>query len=88
MIVIHTTISMTKNTRIVGPKGQVVIPKDIRDQAGLVEGAEVIVMLRGDEVIVKRPSPPTKSYVEYFTATYTEKVKGKVDCKRSSGRGP
>jgi len=82
MIVIRATVSMTKNTRIIGPKGQVVIPKDIRDQAGLVEGAEVVVELRGDEVVVKRPSPPTKSYVEYFTATYAEKVKGRVDIKK------
>jgi AbrB family looped-hinge helix DNA binding protein len=73
---------MTKNTRIIGPKGQVVIPKDIRDEAGLVEGSEVVIELRGDEVVLKRPYPPTKSYVEYFTATYAEKVKGKVDVKK------
>lgn len=66
-------------TRVVGPKGQVVIPKEIRDQAGLSEGAEVVVELRGNEVVLRRPSPPTKSYVEYFTATYGEKVKGRVD---------
>jgi AbrB family looped-hinge helix DNA binding protein len=70
---------MAKMTRIVGPKGQVVIPKEIRDQAGLSEGAEVVVELRGNEVVLRRPSPPTKSYVEYFTATYGQKVKGRVD---------
>ena len=61
------------------------IPKEIRDQAGLVEGAEVTVELRGDEVVVRRPSPPTKSYVEYFAATYAEKVKGRVDIKKIIG---
>lgn len=70
---------MTKMTRVVGPKGQVVIPKEIRDQAGFSEGTEVVVELRGSEVVLRRPSPPTKSYVEYFTATYAEKVKGRVD---------
>ena len=76
---------MTRNTRVIGPKGQVVIPKEIRDQAGLVEGAEVIVELRGNEVVLRRPSPPTKSYVEYFTATYGDKVKGRVDVKKIIG---
>jgi AbrB family looped-hinge helix DNA binding protein len=75
-------MSMTRNTRIIGPKGQVVIPKEIRDQAGFTEGAEVTIELRGEEVVLKRPSPPTKSYLEYFTATYAEKVKGKVDVKK------
>lgn len=69
-------------TRVVGPKGQVVIPKEIRDQAGFSEGAEVVVELRGNEVVLRRPSPPTKSYVEYFTVTYAEKVKGRVDLKK------
>jgi AbrB family looped-hinge helix DNA binding protein len=76
---------MTRNTRVIGPKGQVVIPKDIRDKAGLLVGVEVAVELRGDEVVLKRSFPPTKSYVEYFTATYSEKVKGRVDIKRIIG---
>ncbi len=73
---------MTKNTRRIGPKGQVVIPKAIRDQAGLVEGAEVVVSLRDDEVVMRRPSPPTKSYLEYFTSTYSEKIRGRADIKK------
>ncbi|MHA1209221.1 MAG: AbrB/MazE/SpoVT family DNA-binding domain-containing protein [Candidatus Freyarchaeota archaeon] len=43
--------------RIVGPKGQVVIPKDVRDALGLREGSEVVVELRGDEVVIKRAKP-------------------------------
>jgi len=81
-MVILLTMSMTKNTRIIGPKGQIVIPKEIRDQAGLSVGAEVTVELRGEEVVLRRPSPPTKSYLEYFTSTYAEKVKGKVDVEK------
>lgn len=73
---------MTKNTRIIGPKGQVVIPKEIRDQAGLAVGVEVTVELRCEEVVLRRPSPPTKSYLEYFSSTYADKVKGKVDIER------
>jgi AbrB family looped-hinge helix DNA binding protein len=75
-------MSMTRNTRTIGPKGQVVIPKEIRDQVGLTEGAEVTVELRGEEVVLRRPSPPTKSYLEYFTSTYAQKVKGKVDIEK------
>jgi AbrB family looped-hinge helix DNA binding protein len=73
---------MTRNTRIIGPKGQIVIPKEIRDQAGLAVGAEVTVELRGEEVVVRRPAPLTKSYLEYFSSTIAEKVKGKVDIER------
>jgi bifunctional DNA-binding transcriptional regulator/antitoxin component of YhaV-PrlF toxin-antitoxin module len=49
---------------MIGPKRQMVIPMQFRGQTGLVEGAEVTVELRGDEVVPKRPSPPTKSHVE------------------------
>jgi AbrB family looped-hinge helix DNA binding protein len=73
---------MTKNTRIIGPKGQVVIPKEIRDEAGLTEGVEVTIELRNGEVVLRRPAPSTKSYLEYFTSTYGEKVKGKVDIEK------
>ncbi|MEM2135255.1 MAG: AbrB/MazE/SpoVT family DNA-binding domain-containing protein [Candidatus Jordarchaeaceae archaeon] len=31
--------------RVIGPKGQVVIPKEIRDVLGLREGSEVLVEL-------------------------------------------
>jgi len=72
---------MRKATRVVGPKGQVVIPKEIRDQVGLLEGTDVLVEVRNDEVVVRRAGPPTKSYVEYFTSTHAPKVKGRVNVK-------
>jgi AbrB family looped-hinge helix DNA binding protein len=37
-------------TRRIGAKGQVVIPKDIRDRAGLQPGAEVDVELLDGEI--------------------------------------
>jgi AbrB family looped-hinge helix DNA binding protein len=74
-------MDMTKMTRVVGPKGQVVIPKQVRDQVGLVEGSEVVVEVRGDEVILRRPSPRTTSYVDYFIETEASKVRGKVDIR-------
>ena len=76
---------MTKTTRTVGPKGQIVIPKEIRDQAGIIEGSEVIVEFRDGEVVLRRPSPPARTYVDYFTATYEEKMKTRVDIKKIIG---
>ena len=41
----------------VGPKGQIVIPKDIRDKIGIKEYSEVIVDTVGDTVIIKKLKP-------------------------------
>jgi AbrB family looped-hinge helix DNA binding protein len=38
----------------VGPKGQVVVPRHIRDLLGIVPGDEVDVDLVGDEVRIRR----------------------------------
>jgi len=74
-----------KSTRTVGPKGQVVIPKDVRDETGLVEGSEVSVEAKNGDVVIRRVAPPTGSYVDYFTATYARKVEQPVDVKRIIG---
>jgi AbrB family looped-hinge helix DNA binding protein len=39
-------------TTRVGPKGQVVIPKRIRDRVSLQPGDEVDIELRGDDIVV------------------------------------
>lgn len=39
----------------IGPKGQVVIPKAIRDELGLEPGDEVTVSVDGRRVVVERP---------------------------------
>jgi AbrB family looped-hinge helix DNA binding protein len=73
---------MKKSTRTVGPKGQVVIPKEVRDETGLVEGSEVSVEARDGAVLIRRVAPLTGSYVDYFTTTYARKVGKQVDLKR------
>jgi AbrB family looped-hinge helix DNA binding protein len=40
-------------THRVGAKGQVVIPKDLRDRAGLQPGSEVDFALEGGRVVVE-----------------------------------
>ncbi len=40
-------------TRRVGPKGQVVIPKELRDELGIEPGDEVNFWLHGDHVAVR-----------------------------------
>ena len=44
---------MEKKTTV-GPKGQVVIPKKIRDKIGIKEYSEVIVNIIDDSVIIKK----------------------------------
>ena len=73
---------MKKSTRTVGPKGQVVIPKEVRDETGLVEGSEVSVEAKDGEVVIRRVAPLTGSYVDYYAATYAQKVGQRVDIKR------
>ena len=64
----------------VGQKGQVVIPKQLRDAMGLKPGVEVILELRGDEIIISKPKIEG-SYTEYYTTTQTPKLKKIVNIK-------
>jgi AbrB family looped-hinge helix DNA binding protein len=75
-------IGMTYNRSKVGPKGQVVIPKEIRDKAGIRPGSQVLVEMSGDDVLIKRSPMPTESYVDYYVTTYSKKLKRKIDVKK------
>ncbi|MHB1507052.1 MAG: AbrB/MazE/SpoVT family DNA-binding domain-containing protein [Cuniculiplasma sp.] len=72
---------MEKKTTV-GPKGQVVIPKEIRDQIGIKEYSEVIVDILDDSVVIRKLNPESVSYVDYYTATYSKKLKEKVNIKK------
>ena len=65
----------------VGQKGQVVIPKQIRDAIGLKPGVEVILELRGDEIVISKPKIQG-SYTEYYTTTHSPKLKKIVNIKK------
>jgi AbrB family looped-hinge helix DNA binding protein len=68
------------STRI-GPKGEVVIPKTIRDALGLRPGVDVIIEVRGDEVVITKPKIKG-SYTEYYVSTRSPKLRESVDVKR------
>ncbi len=58
-------------TQRVGPKGQVVIPKDLRDELGIEPGDEVSFWLDGDHVGLRaaRHRPPLRGRFEGSTLT-------------------
>jgi AbrB family looped-hinge helix DNA binding protein len=64
----------------IGQKGQVVIPKQLRDAMGLKPGVEVILELRGDEIVISKPKIEG-SYTEYYTTTHAPKLKKLVNIK-------
>jgi len=68
---------LTKN---VGAKGQVVIPKSMREALGLKPGVEVTLELRDQEIVIKKPIV-NGSYTEYFMTTSSPKLKKRIDIK-------
>ena len=51
----------------VSSKGQIVIPKDVREALGLEAGSRLVLERVGDRLILERPSPPREriSYEEF-----------------------
>ena len=68
-------------TKNVGPKGQVLIPKRIRDAVGLKPGVDVNIEVRGEEIVISKPRVED-SYTEYYTSTNSPKLKELVDIKK------
>jgi AbrB family looped-hinge helix DNA binding protein len=67
-------------TKNVGPKGQVVIPKRMREALGLKPGVEVTLELRDQEIVIKKPQF-SGSYTEYFMTTTAPKLKKRINIK-------
>lgn len=76
------------STAKVYSKGQVTIPKAIREAVGMEIGDRVVVEARGDEVVLRRPrgvlefEPPSVStepaWTEVRAAARDERVRGRA----------
>ncbi len=66
--------------RKLGPKGQVVIPKEIREKLRLTEGT-VLTFEVSSEAIVVRPEPSPEEAVERFLSVKGKKLRKRVDWK-------
>jgi len=61
----------------------VVIPKEFREALGLRSGVEVIVELRGDEVVIRKAKPSyVESFTDFYVATRARKLSSPVDIER------
>ena len=66
--------------RTVSEKGQVVIPKDVRDRLGLKPGSEVVFDVE-DGVAIMKPKKTPREIVDEFTNIVKKKVKH-LDAKK------
>ncbi len=60
--------------RIVGPKGQVVIPMDVRKKVGIKPGSDVVFEVIDSKIVIKKKMSP-KEFVEDF-GNVPKKIKG------------
>ena len=66
--------------RKVGPKGQVVIPKDVRELLNIKPGSEVLIEVRNDEIII-RSNLNGQEFLKKFIET-PKKLSKKIDFKK------
>ncbi len=59
----------------VGPKGQVIIPKVLREAYGIKEGGEIVVIPEKDGLFIKGREDPIKVYEDILR--WKRSVKGK-----------
>ena len=67
-------------TRMLGEKGQIVIPKDIREYFDLKRGSRLLSEVKNDEIII-RPQKD-EEFAEEFCSIIKEKLTKKIDIKR------
>jgi len=65
----------------IGPKGQVVIPRIIRDSLGIRPGDEIVMEVRGKELVMKPEFDP-EEFIEDFCSVRGKKLTRKIDLKR------
>jgi len=67
-------------TKSVGPKGQVVIPKRMREAIGIRPGVGVTLEMRENEIVITKPKIEG-NYTEYYSSTCVPKLKKHVNVK-------
>jgi len=67
--------------RKIGPKGQIVIPKIIRDYLGIKPGDTVVIEVREGEIVII-PGTDPREFVEGFCSVVKEKLTEKIDLER------
>jgi len=67
--------------RKVGPKGQIVIPKIVRDYIGIKPGDTIIMEIEGKKIIISSGVNP-KEFIESFCSIVKKKLTKKIDLER------
>ncbi|NWG09094.1 MAG: AbrB/MazE/SpoVT family DNA-binding domain-containing protein [Nitrososphaerales archaeon] len=67
--------------RRIGQKGQIVIPKVVRESMGIKPGDEIVMEVRDKEVVIK-PGMDPEEFVESFCSVTGRKLTKKIDLKR------
>ncbi len=67
--------------RRIGPKGQIVIPKIVREALGIQPGDEIVMEVREKELLMKPELDPEK-FVDDFCSTGKKKLARKIDLKK------
>ena len=62
-----------KITREIGEKGQVVIPRDIREMLNLRRGEKVVFEIKDGEVLIKSEQNPEEFLRDFFNVTKPKK---------------
>lgn len=70
------------DTKTLGAKGQIVIPKRLRELLGIRRGSKVVVEERGEREIVIRPVESSEQFVARFCDTGGRKLRRRIDLKR------
>ena len=70
-----------KILRRIGPKGQIVIPKIVRDFVGIKPGDTVLIEVREGEIVIT-PGTSPREFVESFCSVVKEKLTEKIDLER------
>jgi len=66
--------------KCVGPKGQILIPKPMREAIGIKPGVDVVVELRDNEIVISKPKVEG-NYTEYYTSTSSQKLQKHINVK-------